>query len=254
MQELLSTQRIIELLVSGYTGESGDKLGEVVATLCGAKSIKPDKKSWELIRFHMSSVDFRNMLVKMMEGSLDRPQQLYKLLDLVYDSEEDFEVAETLRLVLQSNWILDILPSKKKLARKTLNELFVRPFPFTKKVVDEFVEEVLRLEPLPVHPKDELVNPDSVSISAGSSDSDIESRGSLDDFVVDSEEDGEEDSGSAGTESELSSNYSEDEPVIKKKKRKLSSSSEEESPKVKKSKNGKSKKYESSSSSSNYSD
>jgi hypothetical protein len=135
------------------------------------------------------------------------------LLAMVFDSDtEQFDIAETVRMVLETNWIGDILPSKRRQARQALTDQIVRPFPFTTKFVDDYVRDALRLEPLHV---DGLSQESILSDTKGvlSEDSDMESLGSLDGFVVDEDE---SESGSSSGSSSSSSDYSD--PAPKKKK------------------------------------
>jgi methionine salvage enolase-phosphatase E1 len=98
-------------------------------------------------------------------------------------------------------------------------------FPFAKKVVDDFVIEALRLDPLAI------VNEVKKQSDIESSDSEIESLGSLNEFVVDESSEDESDKSDSSSNSSSSyssssslesSNYSDETP--QKKKRKISPS------------------------------
>ena len=204
--DFLPAGRMLELLVGGYPSESSDRLGEVVATLFGMKALKIDKDGWTLIRAHMSAPDFRAMLTQLFEMSCDGMHQMASLLSDMFNVDDEFEIAETIRLVLESHWILDILPSKRKAAQRILRGAIVERFPYTEKVVDDFCQEILRLEP----PIDKVASGASVS-----SDSEIESKGSLNEFVVDSDEEDGDETGSED-ESEYSSSADDESPVRRK--------------------------------------
>jgi hypothetical protein len=204
----------VELIFGCYPGDPAENVSKILVDLYSAKLLKADRETWDLIRTNFSSTGFRDMLVRLVEASCDSVRQISGLLDDIFDADEDFEISESVRCILETHWILDILPSKRKAARRILTEMIIAPFPFTKKHVDSFCEEALGLEPI----EEEKV---AESHSTSSSDSDIESRGSLDDFVVDSDVEDEESSESDDDESLLSSD--DESPKTTKKKRKLSS-------------------------------
>jgi hypothetical protein len=227
---MIQANDLMQLLILGYPSETGEKLGSVVANLYSVGYLKPDYYGWHQIRQSMGKTEFRTMLVKLMEESFDRLNQIPKLLKVVYEDEsDDFDIAETLRHVLETNWIMDIIPSSRKAARRALEDHIVSVFPFAKKVVDDFVSEALRLEPLVVEQQTPTKKEQSDKSILGSSDSEIESAGSLNEFVVDEEEEeGESDGGStSGSSSSTyssgssleSSNYSDATPEKKKRKK-----------------------------------
>ena len=215
LDNILPASSVVELLIGAFPDEPL-KLGEVFSKLYSGGSLRPSEEEWRLIRANMSAVDFRKMLVSVVEMSCDRIHNVSRLLTDVFASDEQFELADTLRILLERNFILDILPSKRKAARSVLVECFVKPFPFTRKVVSDFCEEALRLEPLEVEANDGHVSEKSVS---SSSDSDIESRGSLDDFVVESDEDDEDEYSSSSDESEDSASSGSESPSDRKRKK-----------------------------------
>jgi hypothetical protein len=133
----------------------------------------------------------------------------------VYDADTDhFDIAETLRQVLDTNWIGDILPSKRRQARQLLSEQVSRVFPFASKFVDDYVRDALRLEPLHTDGLSQGSIVSDSNLRPWSVDSDVESLGSLDDFVVDDEEKSE----TSSVNSSVSSDYSDPEPKRKKSK------------------------------------
>ena len=198
--DTLSAQVVIELLIGSHLPDDQEKFAQALISLYGGGCLKPDRCEWRLIRSNMSALDFRKLLAQMMEQTCDKVHSIGEFLSLIF-SEEDFEFAETLRLVLESQWILDILPPRRKAARHSLYENFVKPFRFSKKIVDDFCLDFLRLGP-----KEEKAGTVSDRSVSSSSDSDIESKGSLDEFVVDSddEESEEEVSSESDEESEFS--------------------------------------------------
>lgn len=232
LNELLSSYVLVELLVGAYPDDPS-KLGEVCSKLYSGGSLKPHEEEWQIIRANMSAIDFRKMLVHMIEMACDRIKNVAGLLTSVYRDDEQFEISDTLRILLEGNFILDILPSKRKAARAALLEYFVQPYPFTRKVVSDFCQDALRLEALEEPKKPDYISDKSVE---SSSDSDIESRGSLDDFVVDSDEeddfassdDSEDSSASSASESSSDGGKSK-----KKRVRAPSSGSSVDSPKMK---------------------
>jgi hypothetical protein len=214
---ILTTSTLTELLVGAFNESEPMKMADTISKLYGGESYRPDESDWRLIRKNMSTVDFRSMLTHVMEHSCDKLHQIGDLISKVYDSNEEFEIAETLRLVLGGNWIMDIMPQKRKAARKALELSFVKPFPFAAYVVSDFCRDALSLSPIQAPAEYDTKPSDS-----SSADSDIESRGSLDDFVVDDEDE----SGSLTSEESEDSDSSEDSPIHrKKKKRQVSSSS-----------------------------
>jgi hypothetical protein len=174
--------------------------------------------------------------VSVMEVQSDSFHDILDFLRTVYSSDSDeFDVNETVRVLLDRNWLLDLLPSKRKAARRVLYDSLVGTYPFTKVLVDSYVLEVLGADPEAVPAPRKTEESDESGGSESSEGSDIESRGSIDDFVVDSES---EDKFSSASESLSESRgnrfiddggWSEDElrrpPKKKSKKRKLSSCS-----------------------------
>jgi hypothetical protein len=216
----------MQLLIQGYPSETGEKLGSVVTSLFSSGYLKPDYYGWHQLRQSMGKSEFRTMLVKLMEDSFDRLNQIPKLLRVVYEDEsDDFDVAETIRQLLETSWMMDIIPSSRKAARRALEDQIISVFPFAKKVVDDFVIEALRLDPLAI------VNEVKKQSDIESSDSEIESLGSLNEFVVDESSEDESDKSDSSSNSSSSyssssslesSNYSDETP--QKKKRKISPS------------------------------
>jgi len=216
---IIQSDMMIELLSMAYPCESGEEFGKVFVDLYAVGRLKPSHRGWKFVRSSMGRTEFREMLVRLMEESFDRVSQIPKLLENVYDPEsEQFDIAETVRMVLETNWISDILPSKRRQARQALSDHIVRAFPFTVKFVDDYVRDALRLEPLQA---DGLSQESVVSKRNGlpplSDDSELESLGSLDDFVVNDDDD---ESGSSSDNSSSSSDYSDPQPKRKKPKTK----------------------------------
>jgi len=229
---LISSNDLMHLLIHAYPSESGEKLGSVVVTLFSVGHLKPDYYGWHELRQSMEKAECRTMLVKLMEESFDRINQIPKFLRVVFEDEsDDFDVCETIRQVLETNWIMDIIPTSRKAARRSLEDHIVHAFPFAKKVVDDFVQEALRLDPLVVLVDNKDQDDKSVKES---SDSEIESAGSLEDFVV-NESDGDGTNSNSDDESDssslVSSNYSDNDesPQAKKKQRKKIESSDDDS-------------------------
>jgi hypothetical protein len=226
LDNIISPIHMVELIIGAFPKGEEIKLASCICKLCSGSVLKPDSDAWRMIRSNMSPVDFRNLVAQIAELSCDKPHQVKRLLDDVYTGRDEFEINDTLRMMLESSWIMDILPQKRKAARSAIGEYFLKPFPFTLKVISDFCGEMLRLSPPP--DRNDQVSDRSVS---SSSDSDIESRGSLDDFVVDSDEDDEE--GESDDNSEVSASSAEslassesERPVKKKKQRQFYSSSE----------------------------
>ena len=219
---VVDSDNLIELLISAYPCETGEEFGKVFVDLYAVGRLRPSSSGWSYVKDNMGRSEFRAMIVKLVEESFDRLSQVPKLLANVFDSDsEEFDIAETVRMVLDTNWVGDILPSKRRQARQALADQIVRPFPFTTKFVDDYVRDALRLEPLHV---DGLSQESILSDTKGvlSDDSDMESLGSLDGFVVD-----EDESESGSSSSSSSSDYSDPAPKKKKpvKRRKKSYSS-----------------------------
>ena len=224
---ILSSGALTELLIGAFSIDDPTKMVDCVGKLYGGEVYKPDKSDWKLIQKNMSAADFKNMAVGVIEMTCDKLNQMASLLMDIYDIEEEFEIAETMRIVFDRSWILDILPQQRKAARRALQTYFTKPFPFTSKVVGDFCRGTLSLSPLPV-----IHEEDSKPSLSSSSDSDIESRGSLDDFVVDDEED---EGSYSSDESENSSSSAESIPIrsVKTNKRNhisSSSSSDDDTP------------------------
>lgn len=198
---VLTSRRLSEVIFGAYPEGSAEQISEIVIDLYSSKLLKPDRETWELFRTNLSSTEFRQMLVKLGEASCDNVFEISRVLEDVFDPEEDFEIAECIRMVLDTHWIMDILPQKRKAASRMLHEVFTRPYPSAKKAVDDFCEEVLRVEP-------RSGEPEAAKVASPSSDSDVESRGSLDAFVVDSDEDEAASESASSSESELSSSAS----------------------------------------------
>ena len=215
---ILPSESLTELLVGAFDPQESVKLAEVISKLHGGEVFKPAKSDWQVIRKNMSAVDFRNLAVSIAESSCEKPHHIPRLLLEMYDLGEEYEIAETTRMLLERNWILDILPQTRKAARQILYKQFVTPYPFMSKPVADFCRDMLRLSPL---------EKEANSDSSPSSDSDIESRGSLDGFIVDSEED--ESSGSGSIDSDSEESASSDESFVNRKKKRESSSDESES-------------------------
>ena len=215
---IIDSDRMIEILVMAYPCETGESFGKIFVDLFAVGRLKPSQRGWNFVRSSMGRSEFRAMLVRLMEESFDRLSQIPKLLGTVYDIDsEQFDIAETIRLALDTNWISDILPSKRRQARQALSEQFVRPFPFAVKYVDDFVRDALRLEPLQADGmSQESILSQPNGVRPLSDDSDLESLGSLDDFVVDDDEN--DGSGDSSDDSSSSSNYSDPEPKRKKSK------------------------------------
>jgi hypothetical protein len=209
---------MVRFLVDAYVDKYQARLAPVIAKLCGEGSLRPVGEDWGMIRLRVGDVDFRAMIVKILETKGNGLKSSMKFLTDVFRPDEEFDIAECIRLLLATSWILDFLPSKKKRARDTLYEQIVDVYPFTRKVVEDFITEYLGLDPrsdptLPTPPAPEVP----------SSDSDVESRGSLDDFVVDDSDDSEELTSNDETDT---SSSSDDEPVRKKRNRSYSESSD----------------------------
>lgn len=205
--QVIPTKDMVSAILDTYVDKHQTRLAPVLAKLCGDGCLRPTGDDWDTIRLRVSNVDFREMMVKVIELRGNGLKGTMKFLCDVFRPSENFEVSECIRMILESAWILDFLPTKKKKARQFLHDTVLTVFPFAKKPVDDFVIDYLGLEPLP------SVIPAKKEHLSSSSDSDVESRGSLDDFVVDEDEDdeGEEDdeesevSGSSGSESSGSS-------------------------------------------------
>lgn len=222
---ILPVSHMTELLLGGFSGENTRDLGSCLAKLCGGNVFKPSNDEWNMIRNNMSAVDFRTLIANIAENTCDKPHQIQRFLLEVFGPREEFDLTDTLRIILESNWILDILPQKRKAARLALTEYFVKPIPATAKVVADFCRDMLQLSPLQERARDGVSD---ASVSS-SSDSDVESRGSLDDFVVDSDEDESGFDSNDDSESEVSSSSSESLNIKRKKRRYSSSSSSSES-------------------------
>jgi hypothetical protein len=206
---LLSGEAVIELLIEAFGQDDPDKLSQAIASLYGGGQLKPAREGWRKVRSKMSALDFRKLLAQMAELACDKVHNIACLLSEVFRDDEEYEFAETLRLVLDSHWILDILPASRKAARKVLYGKFVEPFGFTEKIVEDFTRDFLRLGP----------EKDAGSDSS-STDSDIESMGSLNEFVVDSNsEDEDEEEEEEEDESSEESEFSDDSYKRKRSKR-----------------------------------
>jgi hypothetical protein len=229
----IESDRMLELIIKAFRSETGSEAGKVFVDLFAVGRIKPSRHGWNYLKGNMGRNEFRSLLTRIMEDSFDKLSQIPKLLLSVYDAEtEEFDIGETIRLVLDTNWIGDILPSKRRQAREALFNQIINPFPFTRKIVNDYVRDTLRLEPL----HEVGLSQESVVSERGrpisDDDSDQESLGSLEDFVVDEESD----SGSSSDESSSSSsNYSDDSPKkrtkkpVKKKVKKSHSSDSDQS-------------------------
>jgi len=210
----LSAESLSELLVGAYQPYEGQKLAQAVTKLYGGEVFKPRRSDWALLRKNISPIDFRQLAVSLAETNCEKPHHIPRLLLEMYDADEEYEIAETTRMLLERNWILDILPEGRKAARQILYKQFVTRYPFLSKAVADFCRDMLRLEPLTIE--------DGNSASTPSSDSDIESRGSLDDFIADSDEDGDDGSDIDSSSSEESAS-SEESSLDRKKKHKIES-------------------------------
>ena len=193
LDELLEPSRMVEIVVGAYARVSTNELSRVFALMCSSGTLKPDSACWRIIRSNLSPFECRVLLSKIIEQTCDRLDQISDLLESVF-GEDEFEIADSIRLVLESHWILDILPQKRKKARRTVEEFLLKPFPFAKQYIDTFLIETLGFEDITPVAGDRR--------DGSSSDSDIESRGSLDDFVVDDSID-ESDASSLSSESVL---------------------------------------------------
>ena len=206
---LLEPRRMVQIIIGAYLNESEEAFSTVLTTLCSSSSIELDKDCWRLVRSNMSAVQFRAMLVRIVELSCDNTHAISTMLEEVYERFEEFEIAETIRLILDTHWLLDIIPQKRKKARKVIEEYFLVPFPFAQQIVDEFLTDVLRFDDIDqIRDSEKISDQISVDRVSASSDSDVESRGSLEDFVVDD------------SESSVSSSSSDDKPKQKHKKQK----------------------------------
>ncbi len=205
--QVIRPRDMIVTLVDTYSDKRQSQLAPVIAKLCGDGYLRPTGDDWDIIRLRVSDVDFRNLIVKVIELRGNGLKGSMKFLLAVFRPGENFEVSECVRLILDSSWVLDFLPSKKKKTREMLNDVVVKVIPFARKVVDDFVIDYLGLEPLP---SDTPLVEDIASASS-SSGSDMESKGSLEDFVVDEDEDDEgeiysSDSSSASSSSDDDNN------------------------------------------------
>jgi hypothetical protein len=217
---LLPVSHMTELLIGAFSGEHFTYFAPCLSKLCGGNVFKPGNDEWRMIRNNMSAVDFRKLIANIVENTCDKPHQIQAFLLEVFGERDEFDLTDTLRIILESNWILDILPQKRKAARLALTEYFAKPIPSTAKVVGDFCRDMLQLSPLQERAP---AGVSDASVSS-SSDSDVESRGSLDDFVVDSDEDEIEFESDEDSESQVSSASSES-MKLKRKKRRYSSSS-----------------------------
>jgi len=214
LQGFLPVSVVIELITGAYAADNPQKFMGALVSLYSGEQLKPEGSDWRIIRSNLSALDFRQLLTQMMEQTCDKVQNIARVLSDVF-GEDEYEIAETLRLVLDGHWILDVLPQRRKAAREKLYESFARPLNFTKKIVDDFCRDFLRLSP----PKEKVASVSDASCSS-SSDSDIESRGSLEGFVVDSEEEEDEEENSDGSDSSSEeSEFSEDNSPPKRKRR-----------------------------------
>jgi hypothetical protein len=218
LDNVLSPESLTEILIGAYGSGPEIQLADVVVKLSGGDVYKPSKEDWKLLRQNMSATDFRHMVARLIQETCEKAHHVSEFLTRVYDQTEEYELAETMRIILEGNWVLDILPQKRKAARKTLHIYFGKPFPSMKKILSDFCRDMLQLSPLPA--SDEVDSNPSLS---SSSDSDIESQGSLADFIADSDVESGTDSDSSSDSEESAS--SEEHTTVRKRGRRSRSSS-----------------------------
>ena len=140
---------------------------KVLSNLVSSGSFDLKRAHLYELREHMNPQHLRRLISRLAESLTDDVLSLTKLLRRFFHPTEEYDVAEALLFITKQDWFYDIMPRRKDEASSACKESLYSTFPSCRIVMEEWLDKDDRSE---------------IESDHGSS---------LDDFIVDDEEEGE---------------------------------------------------------------